>query len=179
MRRRPNRINTSIHLAGVPRVISSPSPSFTLRLSHPISLLLRIPISASRAASTGMRSFFMLPWRKSRLVMSRPTLSRCSRYFASNHAPGRVSRLATQVASKLFSCSWGTARPRSDPRAFPSHGFDMEDDNYLIDEERIPEYQPSFFYPVHLGHVYDGRYQTVTKLGWGSCSTIWLARDLQ
>ncbi|KAG6016847.1 hypothetical protein E4U54_000349 [Claviceps lovelessii] len=55
----------------------------------------------------------------------------------------------------------------------------MEDDNYLIDEERIPEYQPSFFYPVHLGHVYDGRYQTVTKLGWGSCSTIWLARDLQ
>lgn len=34
------------------------------------------------------------------------------------------------------------------------------------------------FYPVHLGEVFQDRYQTVAKLGFGSSSTIWLARDL-
>ncbi|KAM6511930.1 hypothetical protein FALCPG4_016917 [Fusarium falciforme] len=43
----------------------------------------------------------------------------------------------------------------------------------------MPEYNPDHLYPVHLGEVFNGRFQTVAKLGYGSSSTIWLARDLE
>jgi serine/threonine-protein kinase SRPK3 len=43
----------------------------------------------------------------------------------------------------------------------------------------MPEYKPENFYPVRLGEVFNNRFQTVAKLGYGSSSTIWLARDLQ
>lgn len=43
----------------------------------------------------------------------------------------------------------------------------------------MPEYRPDHFYPVRLGEVFNDRFQTVAKLGYGSSSTIWLARDLQ
>lgn len=47
-----------------------------------------------------------------------------------------------------------------------------------IEEERTPYYDPSSFYPVQLGEVLNGRYQIATKLGYGSGSSVWLARDL-
>lgn len=50
--------------------------------------------------------------------------------------------------------------------------------NEAIEEERTPYYDPARFYPARLGQVLDGQYQIVTKLGYGSSSTIWLARDL-
>ncbi|GAB0135269.1 hypothetical protein EsDP_00003614 [Epichloe bromicola] len=88
-----------------------------------------------------------------------------------------VGRRAAWLASKLGLFS--TTRPRSEPRAFPSHGFDIIDNDRNIEEEELPEYDPDHFYPVRLGEIFDGRFQTVTKLGYGSSSTIWLARDLQ
>ncbi|KKY21607.1 putative protein kinase domain-containing protein [Phaeomoniella chlamydospora] len=71
------------------------------------------------------------------------------------------------------------ARPRPEPRTFPSQGFDVIDKNQPIEEEGMPEYRPEHFYPVCLGEVFNDRFQTVAKLGYGSSSTIWLARDLQ
>lgn len=47
-----------------------------------------------------------------------------------------------------------------------------------IEEERSPYYDSQSFYPTYLGEVLDGRYQVATKLGYGSKSTVWLARDL-
>ncbi|KAL8720804.1 MAG: hypothetical protein Q9225_002399 [Loekoesia sp. 1 TL-2023] len=47
-----------------------------------------------------------------------------------------------------------------------------------IEEERTPYYDPKRFYPTFLGEVLSGRYQVATKLGYGSDSTVWLARDL-
>jgi hypothetical protein len=32
---------------------------------------------------------------------------------------------------------------------------------------------------VHLGEVFQSRYQVVAKLGFGVYSTVWLCRDLQ
>ncbi|KAK7227924.1 hypothetical protein V2G26_000094 [Clonostachys chloroleuca] len=43
----------------------------------------------------------------------------------------------------------------------------------------MPEYKPEHFYPVRLGEVFHDRFQIMTKLGFGSSSTIWLARDLR
>ncbi|KAH7170045.1 kinase-like domain-containing protein [Dactylonectria macrodidyma] len=74
---------------------------------------------------------------------------------------------------------YSTARSRSEPRTFPSQGFDTVSNDCLIEEEGMPEYKPEHFYPARLGEVLNGKFQTVAKLGYGSSSTIWLARDLQ
>ncbi|KFA77297.1 hypothetical protein S40288_01269 [Stachybotrys chartarum IBT 40288] len=47
-----------------------------------------------------------------------------------------------------------------------------------IEEEKTPYYSPNRFYPAKLGQVLNDRYQIATKLGFGSNSTVWLARDL-
>ena len=40
-------------------------------------------------------------------------------------------------------------------------------------------YRPGGYHPVHLGDLYHQRYRVIHKLGFGSYSTVWLARDLQ
>ncbi|KAK2759995.1 hypothetical protein FQN54_002731 [Arachnomyces sp. PD_36] len=48
-----------------------------------------------------------------------------------------------------------------------------------IEEEDIPSYRAEQFYPVHIGEIFDSRYQVVSKLGFGTSSTVWLCRDLR
>ncbi|RDW83586.1 putative protein kinase [Aspergillus mulundensis] len=48
----------------------------------------------------------------------------------------------------------------------------------LIEEEHTPHYKPQHFYPVRLYEVLNNRYQIAAKIGWGTSSTVWLARDL-
>jgi hypothetical protein len=48
-----------------------------------------------------------------------------------------------------------------------------------IEEERIPGYDPKRFLPVNPGDLLNNRYETVAKVGWGTSSTVWLARDTQ
>jgi len=43
----------------------------------------------------------------------------------------------------------------------------------------VPTYRPGLFYPVHIGEVFESRYQVLGKLGYGSRSTAWLCRDLR
>lgn len=52
------------------------------------------------------------------------------------------------------------------------------DPSQPIEEENTPDFKPHCFYPARLGQVLDRRYQLATKLGYGSSSTVWLARDL-
>lgn len=69
-------------------------------------------------------------------------------------------------------------KPPEEPRSFPTSGFSLIDQSQKVEEEEMPDYVADRFYPVRLGEVFHGRYQAVTKLGFGSSSTIWLARDL-
>ncbi|KAK2594854.1 hypothetical protein QQS21_007442, partial [Conoideocrella luteorostrata] len=46
-----------------------------------------------------------------------------------------------------------------------------------VDEENVPRYNPEAFYPANPGDVLDGRFELLAKLGWGTSSTVWLARD--
>ena len=48
------------------------------------------------------------------------------------------------------------------------------------DAEAVEGYQCGGYHPVHLGERYGGkgRYKILHKLGCGSYSTVWLARDL-
>ncbi|KZF22425.1 kinase domain protein [Xylona heveae TC161] len=64
------------------------------------------------------------------------------------------------------------------PRVFSSSGFTNIDLSKPIEEETLPDYLAERYYPVHIGEIYNSRYQVVTKLGFGSSSTVWLCRDL-
>ncbi|MCJ1400004.1 hypothetical protein MMC11_003207 [Xylographa trunciseda] len=44
--------------------------------------------------------------------------------------------------------------------------------------EYVENYKPGGLHPVHLGDTFNHRYRVCRKLGFGSWSTVWLARDL-
>lgn len=79
--------------------------------------------------------------------------------------------------------SWGFRRQASTrcsgPRIFPKHGFNVIPSTKLIEEERLPHYHMKNYYPTTLGDIIHGHYQVVAKLGFGTTSTVWLARDLR
>ncbi|KAJ9204324.1 hypothetical protein DTO164E3_2086 [Paecilomyces variotii] len=64
-------------------------------------------------------------------------------------------------------------------RMLPTTGFRTVAPDQLVEEEELPDYQADRFYPVQLGEVFQDRYQVLTKLGFGTSSTAWLARDLK
>ncbi|RJE24407.1 STYKc [Aspergillus sclerotialis] len=66
----------------------------------------------------------------------------------------------------------------SRPRVFQTSGFDILDPSKTFEEKTLPDYLKERYYPVHIGKVFKSQYQVVTKLGFGSSSTIWLCRDL-
>ncbi|KAI9930181.1 hypothetical protein ASPWEDRAFT_48327 [Aspergillus wentii DTO 134E9] len=69
--------------------------------------------------------------------------------------------------------------PTLPPRQFPTTGFVELDSSEKLEEEELPLYAPENYYPVHIGQVFESRYQIVSKLGYGTSSTAWLCRDLQ
>jgi serine/threonine protein kinase len=68
---------------------------------------------------------------------------------------------------------------RQPPWAFPSAIPSRIDPSLLVEEENSPYYEPIHFYPARIGEILINRYQIAAKLGHGSRSTVWLARDLQ
>ncbi|KAB8215212.1 kinase-like protein [Aspergillus novoparasiticus] len=71
-----------------------------------------------------------------------------------------------------------TTLPVSQPRVFPDSGFHSLDSTVTFEEETLPDYLEERYYPVHIGEIFKSQYQVVTKLGFGSSSTVWLCRDL-
>ncbi|KAJ5582657.1 hypothetical protein N7535_001277 [Penicillium sp. DV-2018c] len=64
------------------------------------------------------------------------------------------------------------------PLDFSNPNFARINASQRIEEETIPDYISSRYYPVRIGEVFQGRYQVVGKLGFGASSTAWLARDM-
>ncbi|KAJ5754251.1 serine/threonine-protein kinase [Penicillium manginii] len=48
----------------------------------------------------------------------------------------------------------------------------------LVDEEVCPDYSSANSYPAKPGDVLTKKFQLLVKIGWGSQSTVWLARDI-
>jgi serine/threonine-protein kinase SRPK3 len=67
---------------------------------------------------------------------------------------------------------------RQSPWALSSALPSRIDPSLLIEEENSPYYEPAHFYPAQIGEILNDRYQIATKLGHGSRSSVWLARDL-
>ncbi|KAJ9461270.1 Serine/threonine-protein kinase SRPK [Diplonema papillatum] len=52
-----------------------------------------------------------------------------------------------------------------------------EEDYSDTNEERKEEYRKGGYHPVAQGELYNSRYRTAHKLGWGYFSTVWLVWD--
>jgi hypothetical protein len=49
--------------------------------------------------------------------------------------------------------------------------------NTPLEEEENPDYDPKHFYRARVGETIQ-KYQIVSKLGWGTSSTVWLAKEI-
>ncbi|ROT35114.1 kinase domain-containing protein [Sodiomyces alkalinus F11] len=66
------------------------------------------------------------------------------------------------------------------PLRFPTAGFEVLPATELLEEERLEEFKTGCYYPVNIGDLFaSNKYQVVGKLGFGSTSTVWLARNLR
>ncbi|KAI8725372.1 Protein kinase domain-containing protein [Fusarium sp. LHS14.1] len=65
------------------------------------------------------------------------------------------------------------------PLTFSNPNFTQIPLHQQVEEEHLPDYIASRYYPVRIGEVLRDRYQIVGKLGFGTTSTVWLARDLE
>jgi len=64
-------------------------------------------------------------------------------------------------------------------KTFPEREFEIIPNEQKIEEERLPDYRAERFYPVRLGEILNNKFQILTKLGFGTASTVWLCRDLK
>jgi len=65
------------------------------------------------------------------------------------------------------------------PLNFSNPNFVRIPASQKVEEETIPDYVASRYYPARIGEVFRDRYQVVGKLGFGASSTVWLARDMK
>lgn len=65
-------------------------------------------------------------------------------------------------------------KPLSLPSPLPGLPQDV-----AVDEEICPRYDLKKFYPARPGEVLNNRYQILVKVGWGTSSTTWFARDMR
>ncbi|KAI1964450.1 hypothetical protein LOZ07_000921 [Ophidiomyces ophidiicola] len=47
----------------------------------------------------------------------------------------------------------------------------------IVEEDQNPDYNPKNFYPTRVGETIQGKYRIISKLGFGTSSTTWLAKD--
>ena len=63
------------------------------------------------------------------------------------------------------------------PSAGPARVIEFLPSDVPIEEEKLDSYVPEHYSPVLPGEVFNRRYRTITKLGYGAESTVLLARD--
>lgn len=117
--------------------------------------LSAIPSAASTfAPSIALRTNYNV--RESLIL--RPLCSKRLPYFF-------FARVSTNVLRTMSSS--GANSPELKPSDF----------EYLTRVEYVLRYEPGGYHPVRIGDSLNERYSIVHKLGYGSYSTVWLARD--
>ena len=74
-----------------------------------------------------------------------------------------------------------TSPPRTPPPRATNNGERrFKGSGITLACEWVEDYRPGGYHPVHLGDAFhNGQYKVIRKLGDGSYSTVWLARDLK
>ena len=73
---------------------------------------------------------------------------------------------------------WEKVRKRAPKKKDEDVESHTEEEDYSdTQEERKEEYRKGGYHPVSEGELYNHRYRTVHKLGWGYFSTVWLVWD--
>lgn len=116
--------------------------------------------------------------RPSRALASRPTSSSCTLVF-SDLTRIIVTAPLLSPMKILPSVLHATKRPTGGSACIVRQLFVRSFMNEPIEEETLPNYRRESFYPIRLGDEINNRYRIVTKLGFGTSSTVWLARDKQ
>lgn len=62
---------------------------------------------------------------------------------------------------------------------FPTSGFKVIKPSQILEEERFEQLKKGNYYPVNIGDILASKYQVIGKLGFGTTSTVWLARELE
>ncbi|KAJ5109140.1 protein kinase domain protein [Penicillium angulare] len=70
-------------------------------------------------------------------------------------------------------------KPPCPPIKFPTDGFETVPPSEVLEEEQFERFKQGQYYPANIGEVLASRYQIIGKLGFGTTSTVWLARDLE
>jgi serine/threonine-protein kinase SRPK3 len=84
------------------------------------------------------------------------------------------------MASSLLRRAWKPfQRLAWKPLVSPKQGTILIPASEKVEEETLPGYVATRYYPVRIGQIFRDRYQVVGKLGFGTTSTVWLARDLE
>ncbi|KAJ0158661.1 SRSF protein kinase 2 [Colletotrichum tanaceti] len=79
----------------------------------------------------------------------------------------------------MSDAAMSTSRPPTPPPRVPT-ADERRFKDITSPCEWVEDYRPGGYHPVHLGDVLgDGQYRVIRKLGEGSYSTVWLARDLR
>lgn len=61
---------------------------------------------------------------------------------------------------------------------FHDNGFVLPADT-PIEEEEKPAYNPKHYYPVRPSQIFNQKCEALTKIGFGTCSTVWLVRGIR
>ena len=89
------------------------------------------------------------------------------------HAPMIGLQFTSRVAKRTFSSL--RTKPLHLPPTNPTFAIPSHE---VVDEERFLNDGLQDFYPARPGETLGDNYQLLAKIGWGTSSTVWLARDL-
>ena len=92
-----------------------------------------------------MRRHILLAFPKNRFFVSRLPQGYLRPFFQGSQFSSRRNIASEPSALK--------------PRTFPTTGFDVIDASADIEEELIPNFKINNLYPVHIGELFNNRYQ--------------------
>lgn len=88
----------------------------------------------------------------------------CELYTCQLLSPFTLRSDALTTVSRRRISSQATTNPKELAHLLPS--------DVLLEEEKNPDYDPKRFYPARIGKAINGKYLIISKLGFGTGSTV-------